>query len=146
MAEFSVTGVKELDAVMKEFTPAVQKQILRSATRQAAKPVMELARAWAPHETGALERSIKVRALKRSRKNKDTVGARVVTSESDNLFQGDQFYGAFQEFGTKHMPANPYLAPAMAGSESTVRGAFQTALPPIVETQARRLAAKANAK
>lgn len=141
--QISLTGSKELDAALKAFTPAVQKQILRKATRAVSKPVMQQARAWAPHDTGALEKSIKVRALKRSRRNKDIVGTRVVTSGGDSLFQGDQYYGGFQEFGTKYMEANPFMQPAMDMSEGAVRSAFQAELPAIIEQTANRLAAKA---
>ena len=98
-----VTGDAALHAAMAKLPVGVQKGILRKATRKTTKPVQASARAWAPHDTGDLEASIRVRALKRSRKNKDIVGSRVVTSQYDSLYKGDQFYGAFQEFGTKYM-------------------------------------------
>ena len=90
----AITGDKELNRKLKKLGKDSKKAV-KKATKPALKPVMEESRNLAPVKTGALRRSIKVRALKRSRV---WVGSRVTTA----LGKGqNQFYGAFQEYGTK---------------------------------------------
>lgn len=98
-ADFRLTGDKQLDAIFAGLPMKVQKQVLRPALRSAAKIVHAAAKNNAPVKTGALRRSLKVRAGKRTRKN--LVRAVVQTGASDNLFKGKTYYGAFQEFGWK---------------------------------------------
>ncbi len=59
---------------------------------------MDAVKRNAPRATGRLARSIRLRAMKRSRSR---VGARITTNAYDNLYQGKTFYAAFQEFGWK---------------------------------------------
>ena len=88
------TGFKELDRKLRDFEPKVAKKAVRRASREALRPVHRAAQRNAPFETGLLEQSIKVRAIKRTRK---AIGSQVTTREG--FFQGETFYGAFQEFG-----------------------------------------------
>lgn len=94
------TGDKALDKKFAEMPLQLQKKALAKATREVAKFTMQIAREYAPHKTGALEGSLTVRAFqgKRRAKYRNTVGASVQTKMG--LFQGDQFYGGFLEFGT----------------------------------------------
>lgn len=99
MAKVVLTGVPELDRRMKSLGLKLGKKIVRKAARRAIKPVQSAAQRRAPKDTGALRKSIKIRAMKRSRSN---FGVVVTTGASaGNAFSGDQFYGAFQEFGWK---------------------------------------------
>lgn len=92
-----ITGVKELMEKLDQFEPKLRKKILRKTLRKAAKPVLATARRYVPVDTAALKKSLKVRALKRSRRHKHRVGIAVMTSEG--WFKGDEYYGAFVEFG-----------------------------------------------
>ncbi len=130
-----ITGDDEVDFKLAGMLSRVQTKLVRKATREIAKPVRDSAKAWAPYETGELAGSIKVRALKRSRKNKDSVGARVITSDTDSLFSGETYYGAFQEFGTEHMEANPFLLPAMLENERSAKSMFTKAMREIVKQE-----------
>lgn len=115
-----VTGDKKLDRALRHLEKNVQRKFARKAMRKAAKDViLPEARARVPVDTGALERSLVVRAARRSRRG---IGVEVRTR--DGLFAGDEFYGGFQELGTKHMPADPYLRPALYGNEAKIRGLF----------------------
>ncbi len=127
-----ITGHKETDRALREYTPKVQKAIERKAVRRAAKPVADCAKKYAPVKTGALRDSIKVKALKRSRKNKGRVGVRVVTSDSDNLFQGKQYYGGFLEFGTAYIEPRPFLGRARDEMRPTVARIYHEELRRIV--------------
>jgi HK97 gp10 family phage protein len=92
-----VTGDKELDKKLAGLTLKLQKKLTRQATRKAAKEiVLPAARANAPVDTGELEESLKVRAIKRSR---NRIGHMVTVG--DGLGVGDTFYAAALELGTK---------------------------------------------
>lgn len=96
-----VTGFKELDKKFAAMPESMQKKALRPACRAVAKLVLQLTLAVVPRLTGALAKSLKVRAAKRSkaksRQNQVAVQVRTI----DGLFRGDQFYGGILEFGTK---------------------------------------------
>jgi HK97 gp10 family phage protein len=93
-----ITGDKELDRLFQMLPDGMQKRVLRPALRAAAKVIQAQAVANAPKDTGALKKSIKVRAGKRSRKG--IVRVNVTTSkDSTTLYKGKQYYGAFIEFG-----------------------------------------------
>lgn len=110
--EIQFTGIEALAGTFERLSATMQNRILRDALRPAAKAIAENVRRGTPvgpasywkgpkgkskeHHGGALRKSIRVRAAKRSR---TSVGMVVTTSDSDNLFQGDQFYGGFVEFG-----------------------------------------------
>jgi HK97 gp10 family phage protein len=135
----AITGSKELDKALAQFTPRVQLKIERRGVRQAAKPVADRARDYAPADEGDLEESIRVRPLRRSRKNAGRIGARIVTSESDNLFQGQQFYGAFQEFGTAYVQPVGYMRRARDEMKNTVARIFHDVVKEAVRTTANEV-------
>lgn len=118
-----LTGDRELDRLLASVEAKKVKPALRKGAREGAKETAAQAKANVPTDSGALKRSIKVRALKRSRKTKHLVGARVVTGEG--LFKGDNYYGGFVEFGTSKMKAKPYLRPAANQSKQRVFQAFK---------------------
>ncbi len=65
-----VTGFKELDAKLRSLTPALQRKLVRQALRKSGKRDVRATKAIIrseAHDTGALERAVKVRSLKRSR-------------------------------------------------------------------------------
>ena len=94
-----MTGFEKLDRKMRMMPVRLQKQALRTGCRNAAKFVRQLVLAKVPRKTGALAKSIVVRAGKRSRRYKDQVVVQVRTK--DGFFKGDEFYGAMLEFGTE---------------------------------------------
>lgn len=113
MATLNVTLGPEwaaLDERLRQLPMKIEKQILRTALRAEAKPIGATARTILRQNvtanerssgrfedsTGRLERSIRVRARRAKR---DTVAVFVGTSRWDNLFTGDEFYGAFVEYG-----------------------------------------------
>lgn len=127
-----ITGDEAMDVKLAGMPARVQKKLARKAARTVAKPVRDSAKSFAPFDTGELEESIKVRALPRSRRNKDTVGVQVVTGDTQSLFSGETFYGGFQELGTKNMEPNPFMIPAMMENEGTVLSLYSRAMTEIV--------------
>lgn len=128
-----VTGDKELDRLLASLTPKLQKKLSRQATRKSAKDiVLPEAKARVPEDTGDLADSLVVRAVKRSR---GKIGHMVTTK--DGFYKGDQFYGAFIEFGTKerkHKSGKPvgqirphefsYLRPAIYDNEERIKDMY----------------------
>jgi len=102
MITFQLTGDKELDRKFQELPAKVEKKVLREALRPAAKIILAQVQADAPTRSGKTKQSFKVRAKKRSRRDKTYVGVQVVTSKA--LFQGPQFYVAFEDFGHRFGP------------------------------------------
>lgn len=93
-----VTGTEELNAKLAKLAGKDAKAAIRKASRVALKPVAEAAKSNAPRKTGTLARSVKVKAITRSRSR---VGSRVTTSGDGNAFSGETYYGGFQEYGWK---------------------------------------------
>lgn len=144
-----ITGDKQLDRLLKGLPLAAQKKLSRKATRKAAKDiVLPEAKNLVPVDTGDLEESLVVKAMKRSR---GRFGHQVQTK--DGFYQGDQFYGAFIEFGTKERqhksgkdagridPAKnfAYLRPAVYDNEGRIRELYVTAMHELIsETAAKK--------
>lgn len=140
-----VTGIPELDAKLRSLEPKLAKKIYRRSVRKAAKPVLDTARSLAPVESGDLKRSLKIRAMKRSRRNKHIVGVQVVTGKE--WFKGDQFYAAFIEFGAPGhkffgkgdapLEPKPFMRPAHDANGSKVAEVFVSSMRQDLEEAAR---------
>ena len=90
----TIAGTRELAKLLKSLPENEVKKAIRKGTRAGSKVIARVAARRAPRKTGALARSIKVRAMKRRR---NRVGTVVVAG--NKTFTGDTFYGGFQEFG-----------------------------------------------
>lgn len=113
MINVTVIGAAELEKKLMSFEPKLARKVIRKALREAAKPVLAAAKANVPVDEGDLKKSLKVKALKKRKKGTYTI--QVATS--DGWFKGDQFYGAFLEFGTSKMAARPFIRPAYDSQE-----------------------------
>lgn len=91
----SVRGDKAVMRQLAGLPRALQRKVLSRCARIAMKPMLAAARSAAPKASGALRKGIKLRALKKNRRGQ--VG--VLVGVGEKWFVGDQFYGAFQEFG-----------------------------------------------
>lgn len=100
MAKFTLKGIKGVDKALKKLPDAVAKKVVRKAMRSAMKPVAARVKVLAPKKTGELSREVKVRAGK-GRKGSIRIDVRLGNATADNAHSGDQFHGAFQEFGWK---------------------------------------------
>lgn len=92
--KFKLEGAKALQDNLAELARRTQKQLTRKALREGAAVIRTEARNNTPVETGQLKKSVKTRAGKT---RKDSVS--VLVSTSKKAFAGDEYYGAFQEFG-----------------------------------------------
>lgn len=112
---FAISGGEALHAALAEVGKSMEKKILARAMRDAAKPILNDAKRRAPVLSGQLRKSLKIRALQRNRK-KGQVGVAISTDKG--FFKGDEFYGAFHEFGTSRMPARPFIRPAFEANKA----------------------------
>ena len=118
-----VTGDRALDKTMATMEAKIQKKVARHAMRVAAKSIiLPAAKRRVPVLSGALKRSLKVKAMKRSRSR---IG--VAVEAGDGFFKGEQYYSGMVEFGWKDdkrgrsAPAHPFLRPAGYESEPQVQ-------------------------
>jgi len=106
-----VTGYRELDAKLRNLPPALQRKFVRGALRKANKrinqEIQRILKAEA-YDTGAFAKSIKAKALKRSRKR---IGVATFTDT-------DKLYALYEsKHGRKPHPAKgqtePFFYPAV---------------------------------
>lgn len=100
-----VTGVKELDAILRDLEPKLARKYIRKGMRDGMKLVRDQARADAPVRSGTMRKAIKVRAGRSRKRGRIAIEVRV--GEGD--FKGDTFYGAFVEYGTSRQKAQEFM-------------------------------------
>jgi len=134
----TLTGVEGFERTLMKLERRVGRKIGSRALRAAAKVVQAEAKRRAPiGKRGFIPPSIKVRAVKRSRKNKDYVGINVITA--GGWFKGKTFYAAFLEFGhhvgkrmkaaarkvagdtRQWVPPRPFIGPAYEATKGQAR-------------------------
>jgi len=129
--------VRKLNRKLKTLESKVEKKLTRQALRAGARVIAKEAKLRAPVDTGTLRSKIKVWALKRSRTR---IGVLVGTSAKD--YTGNQFYGAFAEYGTKDIPAKPYLGPAADAKGSEAAKVVEKTLAEGIEREINKLKGK----
>jgi len=130
-------GIGDVEKALRELEiefgdKLAQSKVLVPAVREAMKPVLAMAKANAPKDTGALERSLIVEARRPTRRDRrskyitqtDTVIAAVTTASGKKLAKmglKSDARAIAQEFGTAKTPSHPYLRPALESqSQNTV--------------------------
>lgn len=129
MISLSVRGEKKIMRQLKKLPVKIRRKVLRKASREAMKPVLKAARNNAPKQSGALKKAIKLRALKRNRRG--LVGVKVAVGK--DWFQGDQFYGAFQEFGYKGIEGKHFVENAYDTHGEGAKRRFMDLVPKQIE-------------
>jgi HK97 gp10 family phage protein len=142
----SVTGVREIDKVLKELPKQMTHAILGSAHVAAAKPLVEKAKLTAPEgPTGNLVDSIG--AVKTSIKRADAIGQVFVGPRRKGRYKG--YHGHMVEFGTKRrktkkganrgvMPAKPFMKPSFESTKNEVERQIATQIGRVVVRTMRR--------
>lgn len=92
----SIDGMDELTAALSRLEAFAEKDVIKKACRAGAKVVADAAKELAPEKTGRLKNAIRVRM---GRVKRGSVSA--LAAVGKRWFAGDEFYGAFQEFGWK---------------------------------------------
>ncbi len=116
-----VTGVADIDKKLKRLPLKLQKKLTRQATRKAAKEVVLLhAKTNVPTNTGKLAASLAVRAAK-ARKGRFGHQTETKPGAYAGADEGEQYPGAFLEFGTKERFRKP-ITTIRDGAENTTGG------------------------
>lgn len=92
-----ITGDKELDRKLLSLERKARRDLMKPGLRKGAKVFAAEVRARAPVRSGTMKARFKVRAQKRSRKDKDGIGYNVITGKG--YYTGKAFYAGFVVFG-----------------------------------------------
>ena len=109
-----IEGLRELDKNAAKLKKSFASSTLRTALRNAGKPVRTRAKDGVPVDSGDLRKAIKSKAkVTRAGEGNVEIGVAV-----NDVFSGkDGFYGRFIEVGTSQQQARPYLRPALADAD-----------------------------
>jgi HK97 gp10 family phage protein len=134
---FKVEGLRELGEAFRRLDADMQKKAGRSATAAAATPIKRRAitniKSSPSVETGALSKSVIVKRLPKNQTPPDTsehivtVRGRGKKLKSGNI-QNSAPYASKVEFGTVHMPAEPFLRPALDAGKGEAVDAMKKSL------------------
>ena len=127
----NIQGLKELSKDIDKLSKSFQRATLRTALRNAAKPVRQLARDKVPVASGDLRKGIRTEA----KVNRDGEGYANVG------FDRKEFHGLFVEVGTSQQSARPFLRPALdeADSKGLIGAAFIDAINATIQKQLGKL-------
>lgn len=108
-------GAQDLAKRLNELPKAVSLRVQREAARAAAEPMRAEAAALAPRdpevEGTTLADSIVIGTISQRRLNRQG-RSEVVVEVGPSRKPADAFYGYFQEYGTVHHAAQPFMRPA----------------------------------
>lgn len=137
-----IEGLTELHVALKGFPQELRDKALRSAVSYAAKGVQEAIALNAPvGETAVLRRSVyRTRSKDMSSSVQETyiIGIRYGAAHRKRGL--DAWYWRFIEFGTRKMPARPFLRRTFDTSIDLMINLMRTSLSSSVERIARKLA------
>lgn len=118
-SSFKLLGVDELVEKLKMLRGPAMKKVYRQAMREAARPVLSTAKQIVRIDSGRLQKSLKIRALRRSRK---LIGVQITPGSRGELGipgKSKGFYPTHIELGFKRkggktkFPGNRYLRDAL---------------------------------
>lgn len=95
--------MESLLKTISQLSEDVAGDALLSVLEEVAEPIRATAARLAPLDTGTLRDSIVVKPIQNRRTGAVSVGVGTT---------GEGFYGRFHEYGTRYMPARPFLRPA----------------------------------
>lgn len=119
----AIEGLAELKKSFTELSDSMQRGILRTALRQAARPVVRAARALVPVDTGLTKKAIGTKVWLR----KDSV-ATVMIGVRRGKEGKRHFLTHLLELGTRNMRARPFLRPALDSQKNAAVEALAAAL------------------
>lgn len=142
-----VTGIKELDRMLRNMTPELNNRILGAANAESAKPLIQRAKSLVPKKTNRLEKSIG--SVKVSIRRAQEIGTVKVGPRRGGQYKG--YHGHLVEFGTRPRPAGGWYA-NFRNSKRTImpaspymRPAFERTKVEVIRSQKTFVAVKLNA-
>lgn len=139
MFTMKVTGFVELERALRALPDELTEKVLNTALRKAGEPMAAAAKEHAPRSDdpgphGHMADSIKLRAIR---------GATDLFDTEVKLWLGpdpDHFYGSFNEFGTVHQAAKPFMRPAFDQYVDETLTVFGKELGQAIEKAAKKVA------
>jgi len=128
MTRFNIRtkGTRGVLAKLATVDDGLQREVLETAVRVGSQIVEGDARRRAPRDTGRLQRAIKSETVEVS---PGRALARVYVGR-------EAFYARFVEFGTRNMPAKPFLRPALRENRGRVMSAVRSTIGRILNRRA----------
>jgi HK97 gp10 family phage protein len=151
--QIKVEGFKELRNRAAKLDRRLQRKVYGAAVRAGGKVIVDAAKGKVPVRTGATRDSLVHRAsskpsqglfgvkvtIKGGRKSSERVSRRRGGKGAEYQPDAVERYYRFQELGTKHHPAQPFLKPSIEGSQAAVLKAVKETLAAGLEREARSL-------
>lgn len=120
MLTFNKLDLSNLRQALQGTKAKAGKSIVRKAAGRAMAPVRRAVKENAPFDATDDGRHIKTEAAMRGRWFGDTLIMRVGIKGGAKRNPETPYYWRFQEFGTKTIPARPFLQPALETNEQQV--------------------------
>jgi HK97 gp10 family phage protein len=134
LATFEVTGLRDIDEALGQFSKGVARGVARRALLAAAEPVAGAIREAAPLDTGQLRDSIKA-VIARVKGGGPLAEVNVVAFAKGHAH--------LQEFGTQHHAAQPFIRPGWEATKGRALEIIRTQLWLEISKAAERAARKA---
>lgn len=150
MALVKLTGLDDLKRKLCELPKRVETKVVRVALKKGGEIIRDAAISRAPDDTGLLKKNIVYRALgskkgqvgirKQAQKHVDNPQNRRLRRVGKRFYvDGPAFYGRFLEFGTRNMPAHPFMRPAFDATAPAAIDAIGKALLAGIDDEVRKL-------
>jgi HK97 gp10 family phage protein len=159
MAElFNIQGLPELKAALMQLPKEIQGKVLADAVKPAAMMIRDRARDRAPQLTGLVKKAIVAYRARKSDPSRIIyeVGVTMKIRRAGEIITGSRkklrqiraetgkkamtaFYWRFLEFGTKKMPARPFLRPAFEELKMKALEQIKDSLSAAIEKAAAKL-------
>lgn len=120
MLTFNKSDLSALHDKLQKLATKAGKKAVRQAARKAMVPVRDEVKANAPHDPTDDGIHIKANVALQTKWRGDTMTARVGIKGGAKENPDTPFYFRMHEFGTKHLPARPFLAPALEANAQQV--------------------------
>lgn len=148
-------GYEELRSMLRALPEETRIKALKPSTREMGRFLLGAAIMLSPYRTGALRRNIRLLQKKMRAQWLSVYGLRVKTKRALTRRMGflegtgkgeniagdkDPWYWFFQEFGTVHHDAHPFLRPALENNQQELIAAFREAFKGRLEKAVRMLA------
>ena len=152
MAEGGVklTGFRELEAALGQFTKSTERGILKRVATQALEPFLEEAKRLVPVDEGTLRDSLVIgtslnRSAKRAERKEPKDGVRVYAGTASRNAVPREF-GALKDGSRERVRAQPYMRPAWDQKQDEVLDRVVDGLKPEIDKTAARVARRAARK
>jgi HK97 gp10 family phage protein len=119
--DLRLTGGDQLASALLGLSSRLSLSVVNAALREGGEPMRASAAEHAPRAPGAPDIADNVVMSPVRQTEKHGTGVAIGPSK-------DFFYGTFQEFGTAHHGANPFMRPAFDGTSRQVVGLVGSAL------------------